>query len=96
MEGDITLGLKYVGAGLATLGMIGAAIGVGNIFGSFLDAAMMTRAMIWDGTIGVVTVMVDLSQSGALPPGVGSTNTASPAQTKDMPSVTTIEGRFRK
>ena len=32
MEGDITLGLKYVGAGLATLGMIGAAIGVGNIF----------------------------------------------------------------
>ena len=40
MEGDITLGLKYVGAGLATLGMIGAAIGVGNIFGSFLDAAM--------------------------------------------------------
>ncbi len=40
MEGDITQGLKYVGAGLATLGMIGAAIGVGNIFGSFLDAAM--------------------------------------------------------
>ncbi len=40
MEGDITLGLKYVGAGLATLGMIGAAIGVGNIFGSFLEAAM--------------------------------------------------------
>ena len=36
MEGDITLGLKYVGAGLATLGMIGAAIGVGNIFGSLL------------------------------------------------------------
>lgn len=40
MEGNITEGLKYVGAGLATLGMIGAAIGVGNIFGSFLDAAM--------------------------------------------------------
>lgn len=40
MEGDITLGLKYVGAGLATLGMIGAAIGVGNIFGSYLEAAM--------------------------------------------------------
>jgi len=28
MEGDIALGLKYIGAGLATLGMIGAAIGV--------------------------------------------------------------------
>ncbi len=40
MEGDITLGLKYIGAGLATLGMFGAAIGVGNIFASFLDAAM--------------------------------------------------------
>jgi F-type H+-transporting ATPase subunit c len=40
MEGNIQEGLKYVGAGLATLGMIGAAIGVGNIFGSFLDAAM--------------------------------------------------------
>lgn len=40
MEGDIAVGLKYVGAGLATLGMIGAAIGVGNIFGSYLDAAM--------------------------------------------------------
>ena len=40
MEGDIALGLKYVGAGLATLGMIGAALGVGNIFASFLDAAM--------------------------------------------------------
>ena len=40
MEGDITLGLTYVGAGLATLGMIGAAIGVGHIFGSFHDAAV--------------------------------------------------------
>ncbi len=40
MEGDISQGLKYVGAGLATLGMVGAAIGVGNIFASFLDAAM--------------------------------------------------------
>ncbi|MEO9971388.1 MAG: F0F1 ATP synthase subunit C [Hyphomonadaceae bacterium] len=40
MEGNIEEGLKFVGAGLATLGMIGAAIGVGNIFGSYLDAAM--------------------------------------------------------
>ena len=40
MEGNITEGLRYVGAGLATLGKIGAAIGVGNIFGSVLDAAM--------------------------------------------------------
>ncbi|MFN3912859.1 F0F1 ATP synthase subunit C [Hyphomonas sp.] len=40
MEGNITEGLRYVGAGLATLGMFGAAIGVGNIFASYLDAAM--------------------------------------------------------
>ncbi|BDX00439.1 F0F1 ATP synthase subunit C [Maricaulis maris] len=31
---------KYIGAGLACLGMLGAAIGVGNIFGSFLQGAM--------------------------------------------------------
>jgi F-type H+-transporting ATPase subunit c len=40
MEGNISEGLRYVGAGLATLGMIGAALGVGNIFASYLDAAM--------------------------------------------------------
>lgn len=31
---------KFIGAGLACLGMLGAAIGVGNIFGSFLEGAM--------------------------------------------------------
>ena len=31
---------KYIGAGLATLGMIGSAIGVGNIFGQFLSGAL--------------------------------------------------------
>jgi len=31
---------KYVGAGLATLGMIGAGIGVGTIFGNFLNGAL--------------------------------------------------------
>lgn len=31
---------KYIGAGLATLGMIGAGIGVGNIFGNFLAGAL--------------------------------------------------------
>lgn len=30
---------KYIGAGLATLGMFGASIGVGNIFGQFLAGA---------------------------------------------------------
>ena len=31
---------KNIGAGLATLGMIGAGIGVGNVFGNFLNAAI--------------------------------------------------------
>lgn len=31
---------KYIGAGLATLGMIGSAIGVGNIFANFLNGAL--------------------------------------------------------
>ena len=31
---------KYIGAGLATLGMGGAAISVGNIFSQFLNGAL--------------------------------------------------------
>ena len=31
---------KFIGSGLATLGMIGAGIGVGNIFGNFLNGAL--------------------------------------------------------
>ncbi|HTN61399.1 MAG TPA: F0F1 ATP synthase subunit C [Devosia sp.] len=31
---------KYIGAGIASIGMAGAAIGVGNIFGSFLSGAL--------------------------------------------------------
>lgn len=33
-------GLNYIGAGLACLGMLGAAIGVGNIFSSYLEGAL--------------------------------------------------------
>ncbi len=33
-------GYRYTGAGLATLGMIGAGIGVGVIFGNFLSGAL--------------------------------------------------------
>lgn len=31
---------KFIGAGIACVGMAGAAIGVGNIFGSFLSGAL--------------------------------------------------------
>ena len=33
-------GLKYIGAGLATLGMIGAGIGLGILFGNYYVGAM--------------------------------------------------------
>ncbi len=35
MEGDMAL--KFVGMGLATLGMLGAAVGVGLVFGALVD-----------------------------------------------------------
>lgn len=31
---------KFIGAGIACVGMAGAAIGVGNIFGNFLSGAL--------------------------------------------------------
>lgn len=31
---------KYIGAGIATIGMAGAALGVANIFGNFLSGAL--------------------------------------------------------
>ena len=36
---DVTAA-KYIGAGLAMLGMIGAGIGLGNLFGSYLQGAL--------------------------------------------------------
>ena len=41
MEAD---SFKYIGIGLATLGMLGSAIGVGNIFGQFLAGALRNPA----------------------------------------------------
>jgi F-type H+-transporting ATPase subunit c len=35
---------KYIGAGLACFGMLGAALGVGNIFASFLQGALRNPA----------------------------------------------------
>ena len=36
--------LKYVGAGLATIGMVGAAIGVGNVFAALLSGTARNPA----------------------------------------------------
>lgn len=35
---SLVLSSKYIGAGLATIGLIGAGVGIGVIFGSFLVA----------------------------------------------------------
>jgi F-type H+-transporting ATPase subunit c len=40
MEGDIAELGKYIGVGLTALGMGGAAIGVGNVAGSYLAGAL--------------------------------------------------------
>lgn len=37
---SIATGLKYIGAGLATLGMIGAGVGLGILFGNFYLGAL--------------------------------------------------------
>ena len=36
----LVVGFKYIGAGLATLGMIGAGIGLGILFGNFYLGAL--------------------------------------------------------
>ena len=40
MEGDIVQMGAYIGAGLACMGMGGAAVGVGNVAGNFLAGAL--------------------------------------------------------
>ena len=44
MEGDIASMGQYLGAGLATIGLAGAGIGVGNVAGSYLSGALRNPA----------------------------------------------------
>lgn len=37
---EMVLAAKYIGAGLACFGMAGTALGLGNIFGSYLSGAL--------------------------------------------------------
>ena len=52
---------KYFGIGLATLGMLGAGIGVGNIFGQFLAGALRnpTAAASQVGNLFVGAALVE-------------------------------------
>ena len=61
------------------------------------STAMTSAAMIGNGNEAAASSSsAPASQAGALPPGVGRIRTAMPSQTKDMPSVTTIDGRLRR
>ncbi len=53
---------KMIGAGLATLGMIGAGIGVGTIFGNFLNAAIRNPAAA-AGQVGNLFVGAALAEA---------------------------------
>ena len=53
---------KQIGAGLATLGMIGAGIGVGNIFGSFLTGALRNPSAA-DGQRGTLLLGFALTEA---------------------------------
>ena len=48
------MALKFIGAGLMAFGMLGAAIGVGNIFGSLLNPAFAGLAMAFS-SVSVVS-----------------------------------------
>ncbi len=58
-------------------------------------SARTTPTMIGSGTNGGLSRTAAASHPGAAPPGVGSTSSASPSQTNEAPSVTTIDGSRR-
>ena len=66
-----------------------------RIISTWVNRPITTQATIGSGTRGMWKPTAVLSQSGALPPGDGSSRIASPSQTNDRPSVTTIEGSCR-
>jgi len=51
MEGNIVQMGAYIGAGLACMGMGGAAVGVGNVAGNFLAGALRNPSAA-DGQFG--------------------------------------------
>ncbi len=60
------------------------------------NAAIRALATMAIGSSGGFEVISQRAHSGAVPPGAGRSSTASPPQTKLMPSVTTMEGRLRR
>ena len=53
---------KYIGAGLACLGMAGAGIGLGNLFGQFLSGALRNPSAA-DGQRGTLLLGFALTEA---------------------------------
>ena len=63
MEGDIAEMGKFIGAGLATMGLGGAGIGVGHIAGNFLAGALRNPSAAGSQT---ATLFIGLAFAEAL------------------------------
>ena len=46
MEGDIAEAAKFIGAGLAAIALAGAGIGIGTIFGNFLQSGLRNPSAV--------------------------------------------------
>lgn len=63
MEGDIVVMGRMLAAGIACIGMGGAAIGVGNVVGSYLSGALRNPAAAADQT---ATMFIGIAFAEAL------------------------------
>ncbi|MEM9779540.1 MAG: F0F1 ATP synthase subunit C [Pseudomonadota bacterium] len=63
MEGDIAEMGKFIGAGLACIGMGGAGIGVGHVAGNFLAGALRNPSAAGDQT---ATLFIGIAFAEAL------------------------------
>ena len=63
MEGDIAQMGAYIGAGLASVGMGGAAIGIGHVVGNFLAGALRNPSAAADQT---ATLFIGIAFAEAL------------------------------
>ena len=63
MEGDIAQMGAYIGAGLASVGMGGAAIGIGHVVGNFLAGALRNPSAAGGQT---ATMFIGIAFSEAL------------------------------
>ncbi len=59
---EMAIAAKYIGAGLACIGMAGAGIGLGNLFGQFLSGALRNQ-LAADGQRGTLLLGFALTEA---------------------------------